>query len=117
MFGRHPRLIGDVLLNLTFNHPSHDNIDRFTRNSKKAYATSTQRLEDQKVKYKKFYDAKQCWDIQTLYVNDIVLVTNENVYHKIDNRWYPSPHIVLSQPNTDVPVFKVNNFAIQVIRI
>ena len=46
-----------------------------------------------------------------------MLVKNENVYNKIDNRWDPSPHIVFSQPNTDVPVFEVKNLETQVIRI
>lgn len=117
MFGRHPRLIGDTLLNITLEQPSHDNVDRFVANLKKAYAVCTRKLDEKRIKYKKFYDSKISRDIQSLKVGDIVLVKNERPYNKIDNRWKPEPYIVISQPNTDIPVFEVKDMDTDVMRV
>ena len=116
MFGRHPRLIGDTLLNITWNKPSHDHVDRFVTNLQKAYAMCTSRLEKQCIKHKKYYDAKLSRSVNTLVKDDIVLVKNERPFNKIDYRWNPDPHIVLCQSNSAVPVYKVKNMESQVVR-
>ena len=50
MFGRHPKLIGYATLDNDF--------DRFVGSLKKAYQLCTQKLREQKLKNKQFYDKK-----------------------------------------------------------
>ena len=116
MFGKHPRLIGDALLNIELEQRSHDTVDRFSQNLKTAYAKCTSQLERQRIKYKRFYDSKRPRNIIKLQVDDIVLVKNERLHNKIDNRWSSNPYIVLSQPDEDIPVFKVKELQGQIVR-
>lgn len=116
MYGRHPRLIGDALLNVKMSQPSHDSVDRFVSNLRKAYANCTRKLEQQRTKYKKYYDGKIFRNVRNLKPDDIVLVKNERPFNKIDDRWKADPHIVVCQPNVDIPVYKVKDMETNAIR-
>ena len=85
MFGRHPRLIGDAILDLSFEQPSHKTASNFMGNLQKAYKICEQKLKEKQLKYKQFYDAKLSKDIVNLKVDDIALVKNQVMSNKIDN--------------------------------
>ena len=117
MFGRHPRLIGDAILDLSFEQPSHKTVSNFMGNLQKAYKICEQKLKEKQLKYKQFYDAKLSKDIVNLKVDDIVLVKNQVMSNKIDNRWCSSPYIVISQPNDDIPVYKVREIESNIVKV
>ena len=56
-------------------------------------------------------------DIVNLKVDDIVLVKNQVMSNKIDNRWCSSPYIVISQPNDDIPVYKVREIESNIVKV
>ena len=113
MFGRQPRLPIDFELGLPIDVLG-DNCSktRYVHKLKQrlnfAYKKAREMSEKQAQKYKLPYD-KKIKGTQ-LQVDDLVLVKRVawNGRHKIQNKWEPEEYIVLSQPNRNVPVYKVN---------
>lgn len=116
MFGRHPRLIGDAILNISLNHDNFQTTEKFSDNLRKAYKLCIERLKQQRVKYKKFYDNKLNRNLNTLKEKDIVLIRNERMTNKIDDRWMSTPFIIIDQPDNNIPVYRVKELESDVVK-
>ena len=115
MYGRKPRLVGDAILQVEFEPNSNVNKNH-TKNLRLAHDLCRQKLIQERLKFKNIYDQKH-HTIATLDKGDIVLHRNYQMKSKIDNRWEDSPYVVLSQPDKDVPVYKVKELNTDIIRI
>ena len=104
MFGRHPRLIGDAILGISLNQKSHLTVKSFTANLERAYKLCRERLREKRIKYKKYYDSKLSKNIVQLSVGDIVLVKNQKLANKIDNRWSHEPYRWSPTKNTYIQI-------------
>ena len=107
-FGRHPRLIGDVMLGLEFNYEARS-VPNIVDNLHRAYQSCVDNLCRNRERYRAIYDKKLPKHIATLEVGDICLMRNERMKNKIDNRWSAESYEVVERLNTDVPVYKVKN--------
>ena len=107
-FGRHPRLIGDVMLGLEFNYEARS-VPNIVDNLHRAYQSCVNNLRRNRERYRAIYDKKLPKHIATLEVGDICLMRNERMKNKIDNRWSAESYEVVERLNTDVPVYKVKN--------
>ena len=115
MYGRKPRLVGDAILQVEFEPNSKVNKNH-TNNLRLAHDLCRQKFVQERLKFKNIYDQKH-HTIATLDKGDIVLHRNYQMKSKIDNRWEDSPYVVLSQPDKDVPVYKVKELNKDIIRI
>ena len=112
MFGRHPRLPIDVEFGL--NKPNcGDNssksryIQKLRRRLNYAFQKASKYSDQQASKYKHSYD-KSVKGPQ-LHENDLVLVkiVAHKGRHKLQDRWEPKEYVVIEQPITGTPVYKV----------
>ena len=112
MFGRHPRLPIDVEFGL--NKPNcGDNssksryIQKLRRRLNYAFQKASKYSDQQASKYKHSYD-KSVKGPQ-LHENDLVLVkiVAHKGRHKLQDRWEPEEYVVIEQPITGTPVYKV----------
>ncbi len=109
LFGRHPRLMADAIMGISFNQPSSILVDRFLTGLTKAYTTCKDNIRTNHEIFKEGYDKKLHKSIAPLAVNDIVLVQNVRPINKIDCRWSNIYHRVIEIKNEDMPVYKVKN--------
>ena len=112
MFGRHPRLPIDVPFGLhrTSNNVAFSKsryIDRLKKRFDYAYDKARSFSEKEVQRTKQRYDRKAKFVL--LEPNDVVLVRkmSHTGKHKILNRWKDEEYIIVSQPNSDIPVYIV----------
>ena len=110
MFGREPRLPIDV----EFGIESDDDQRSYTEYVKKmqerlehAYKLASDHISKHQAQGKRFYDKKA--RAATVRVGDKVLVRKVRFEgtHKLVDKWEKDVHVVLSQPNKNIPVFDV----------
>ena len=112
MFGRHPRLPIDIEFglhkpNCSDNSSKSRYIQKLRRRLNYAFQKASKYSDQQAKKYKQGYD-KSVKGPQ-LHVNDLVLVkiVAHKGRHKLQDRWEPEEYVVIEQPITGTPVYKV----------
>ena len=112
MFGRHPRLPIDIEFglhkpNCSDNSSKSRYIQKLRRRLNYAFQKASKYSDQQAKKYKQGYD-KSVKGPQ-LHVNDLVLVkiVAHKGRHKLQDRWEPEEYVVIEQPITGSPVYKV----------
>ena len=112
MFGRHPRLPIDIEFglhkpNCSDNSSKSRYIQKLRRRLNYAFQKASKYSDEQAKKYKQGYD-KSVKGPQ-LHVNDLVLVkiVAHKGRHKLQDRWEPEEYVVIEQPITGTPVYKV----------
>lgn len=112
MFGRHPRLAIDAYLGLYSGHDSdtHSRISYASKLSKRlqyAYKVAAAEAEKNAARYKCHYDLKV--REATLAIGDKVLVRNVGLKgkNKLADKWTKEVYVVISTPNSDIPVYRV----------
>ena len=112
MFGRHPRLPIDIEFglhkpNCSDNSSKSRYIQELRRRLNYAFQKASKYSDQQAKKYKQGYD-KSVKGPQ-LHVNDLVLVkiVAHKGRHKLQDRWEPEEYVVIEQPITGTPVYKV----------
>ena len=112
MFGRQPRLPIDYEMGLPIDVLGDTcSKTRYVQKLKQrldfAYKRAREISQKQAQKYKLSYDKKVKWS--QLQVDDLVLVKRVawKGGHKIQNKWEPDEYVVVSQPNKNVPVYRV----------
>ena len=112
MFGRHPRLPIDIEFglhkpNCSDNSSKSRYIQKLRRRLNYALQKASKYSDQQAKKYKQGYD-KSVKGPQ-LHVNDLVLVkiVAHKGRHKLQDRWEPEEYVVIEQPITGTPVYKV----------
>ena len=121
MFGRQTRLPIDFEMGLSVDVLGDSwSKTRYVQKLKQrlnfAYKKAKEMSQKQAQKYKSSYDKKIKGS--QLQVNDIGLVKRVawKGRHKIQNKWEPSEHIVIEQPNLKVPVYRVKSLEDNKIR-
>ena len=112
MFGRHPRLPIDIEFglhkpNCSDNSSKSRYIQKLRRRLNYAFQKASKYSDQQAKKYKQGYD-KSVKGPQ-LHENDLVLVkiVAHKGRHKLQDRWEPEEYVVIEQPITGTPVYKV----------
>lgn len=110
MFGRNPKLPVDAVFGLRSNEKEFSShyIAELKDRMKQAHELANAAAEKARSRQKNLYDIKVRGG--TVKVGDRVLVkivAHEPGKHKLADRWEEVPYTVLSQPNSDIPVFKV----------
>ena len=107
MFGRAPRLSVDVFLGLPERDNLHATVKSVRHNLEAAYKAVNEAMKQARTRQKKNYDKKVRGS--SINVGDYVLVKNVGIKgkHKLADKWKTELHIVVDQPNKDIPVFKV----------
>ena len=107
MFGRKPRLPADAFLGLS-NVDSSKYVKSVKERLDAAYKSAAEAAEKAGKKNKRHYDLRKCRGAVPE-VGDRVLVKAEGFKdrHKLKDVWEPVVHVVLDQPNPDVPVYRV----------
>lgn len=110
MFGREPRLPIDLAFKT---NPYEDKqtmthyIEKLKERLETSYNLAQQNVKQSQEKQKDFYDRKVRG--ATLKAGDRILVkiVSFTGKHKIADKWESEPYLVLSQPNPDIPVYRV----------
>ena len=110
MFNRQPRLPVDLLLG---SEPPQSSIayssfvDSMKQRLKYSYDLASQRSKDAQKTQKRIYDLRTRGNV--LYPGDRILVRQVAFQgkHKIADKWQDTVYVVVSQPNPDIPVYRV----------
>ena len=111
MYGRHPRLPVDVYLGLDPRDEGKGDASKYVHDLRKrmdyAYRLVSDRTSKLDAKNKSRYDSKL--HENTIEPGDRVLLRNVGIpgKHKLGDKWGKYPYIVVSQPNPEIPVFRV----------
>ena len=111
MFGRHPRLVVDAFLGDHVTNVCDTQVSGYVGKIKKrldfAYRTASAEAAKQAARYKVIYDLKVRQS--KLEAGDRVLVKNVRMdkKQKLADRWLRDVYVVISQPNPDIPVYRV----------
>ena len=111
MYGRHPRLPVDVFLGLDPRDEGKGDAGKYVEELRKrmnyAYRLVSDRTSKLDARNKDKYDSRLREN--TMEAGDRVLVRNLGIQgkHKLGDKWGRYPYIVVSQPNPDIPVFRV----------
>ena len=120
MFGREPKLPVDIQFGLDSisSESTKDNRETYTEyvtklkdRMKFAWQLATSKMQKAGQRQKERYDTKQRGAV--LQPGDVVLVRKLGIIgrHKLADRWEEEPWYVESQPNPEIPVFKVSPIA------
>ena len=111
MFGRQPRLAIDVVLGLAQPGDAETNYSKYIEDLKKkltsAYKLADEKSRVAKARQKKYFDRKSHCAVVKTGDRVLVKIVAFEGRHKISDRWERDPYNVLSQPNIEIPVFKV----------
>lgn len=112
MFGRHPRLSIDAYLCLDNDNTEKSNsYDNYAKKLEKrlefAYKIASREADNSAVRHKHRFDRKV--RETSVRVGDRVLIRNVGLKgkQKLADKWARDPYIVVSQPNSEIPVFRV----------
>ncbi|XP_052689219.1 uncharacterized protein LOC128167505 [Crassostrea angulata] len=111
MFGRDPILPIDLVFGLNRNRVKNSTTSAYIENLKdrlqSAYQKAQTAIKNSQEKQKSNYDSK----IRGVSLKEgdrvLVRVVKFDGRHKIQDRWEDHPYYIISQPNRDIPVFKV----------
>jgi hypothetical protein len=105
MFGRTPRLPLDIFLGRL--HDYQTTVKSVRDNLEAAYEAATKASRDASRRQARNYDKKVRGP--QLQIGDLVLVKNVGLKgkHKLADKWKQDIHVVIEQPNPDIPVFRV----------
>ena len=110
LFGRHPRLVGDIILGIDRDHTyKNEYITEVRKSLQSAYQKCKQSLLKHNERHKRYYDSKLIPVMRKLQLGDIVVTRKMILTSKIDNRWNGEPHKVVGIPVDDIPVYQVKN--------
>ncbi len=106
MFGRKPRLSLDIALGLPTESTS-PVIKSVHESLTTAYEIVSKSFESAKAKQRKYYNMKVKG--ANIEIGDLVLMKNVGLKgkNKLADKWKDEVFVVISQPNPDVPVFKI----------
>lgn len=108
MFGRHPRLVGDIALGLNpQNGSKNTTIQDVKRSMESAFEQSRQTIEENNDRNEMYYNDKHKLS-EPLNIGDIVVKKKLIRSSKIDNRWDNDLYRVVSE-TTDIPVYEIEN--------
>ena len=111
LFGRHPRLAADVVLNLhapgSTTEPSSGFVQDLAKRLETTYKIVQDAIKKAGAKSKRLYDVKVRGSVPE--VGDLVMVklTGLTGPHKIADKWESDPYIIKSKPQKDMPVYVV----------
>ena len=111
LFGRHPRLAADVVLNLhapgSTEASSCGFVQDLAKRLERTYKIAQDAIKKAGAKSKRLYDVKVRGSVPE--VGDIVMVKLTGLIgpHKIADKWEPNPYIIRSKPQQDMPVYVV----------
>ena len=110
MFGREPRLPIDLAFKTSPNEERHTltkYIDNIREKLQSSYQLAQENIQKSQQRQKKYYDIKVRGAV--IEENDRVLVKilAHEGRHKLADKWEPEPYIVVSKPNSDIPVYVV----------
>ena len=105
MFGRTPRLPLDIFLGIQDDYQT--TVKSVRDNLEAAYEAANKASREASKKQARNYDKKVRGP--KILIGDLVLVKNVGLKgkHKLADRWKQEIHVVLDQPNSDIPVFRV----------
>ncbi|KAL5006250.1 hypothetical protein ScPMuIL_015056, partial [Solemya velum] len=112
MFGREPKLPVDIMFGIESEGPE-QTYTQYVKDLREEMEYASQlaklRMEEMARKNKGEYDRRQRGS--PLSVGDHVLVRKVGLKgrHKLADKWEEHPYVVIEQPNTDIPVFKVRH--------
>lgn len=111
MFGRHPRLAIDAVLGIEpdkgFSKDKSSYVSDLKNRLQFAYKVASREARKQGLRHKKRYDLRV--REAKLEVGDRVLVRNVGIRgkNKLADRWEKDVHVVVDQPDPDLPVYNV----------
>jgi hypothetical protein len=111
MFGRHPRLPVDLAFGTHRDQQESQSYHEFVQALKKrleyAYGVASSSISGSQKEQKRKFDLKVRGAV--VEVGDRVLVRNVGLRgkQKIADRWAPDVHVIVAQPNNDIPVYVV----------
>ena len=111
LFGRHPRLAVDAVLNLhaPASTPASSSgfVQDLAKRLERTYKIAQDAIKKAGAKSKRLYDVKVRGSVPE--VGDIVMVklTGLTGPHKIADKWESEPYIIQSKPQQDMPVYVV----------
>ncbi len=105
MFGRVPRLPVDVFLGMEENYSG--TVKSVKENLEAAYKAASAASREAAKKQSKYYNRKVRGN--KVEVGDLVLVKNVGLKgkHKLADKWKQEIHVIVEQPNPEIPVYKV----------
>ena len=111
MFVRNPRLPVDVVFGLRDENlqPSTKYIQELRDRLTKAYQLADEAAKKAREKQKKNYDTKVRGAAVTVGDRVLVRIVAFDSKHKISDKWEEEPYVVVSQFNSDIPVFTVQH--------
>ena len=107
LFGRCPRLAVDIFLGRPEPKGSNSTASKIRANLEAAYKIASRAADTARARQSKDYNRKVRGNI--IEIGDLVLVKNVGLKgkQKLADKWKDELHVVVSQPNTDIPVFNV----------
>lgn len=111
MFGRHPRLPIDMYLGLDRKDDQPANTPQYVSGLRErldyAYRLASERDDKADARNKAMYDRKL--KENKIQIGDRVLIRNVGIKgkNKLGDKWGRFPHVVIGQPNAELPVYKV----------
>ena len=109
LFGRHPRLVGDIILDINHDQVYKSEYISAVRESlQTGYRKCKESILKNNERHKKYYDSKLSV-IRELQLGDIVVTRTIIQSSKIDGRWNGEPYEVIYIPVDDIPVYKVKS--------
>ena len=107
MFGRHPRIAVDVVLGRHEPEFGSNYVKKLKEQLRKAYEMAEKNSRNSQGDQKKFYDRKVHGAV--LAPGDRVLVRKVGLkgMQKLVDRWSEEVYVVIDQPNSDIPVYRV----------
>ena len=111
MFGREPKLPVDVIFGLSQQYDEDkcttQYISHMKRRLREAYKQAQRAMESSQMRQKSNYDVRARAAILNVGDRVLVKIVTYDGKHKIADKWEDSPYEVISQPNKNIPVFKV----------
>ena len=110
MFGRQPNLPVDLVFGINRNSKSSSltvYVETLKDNLQEAYKLAETAYKNSQVRQKCHYDTRVRGVTLTEGDRVLVRVVSFDGKHKIQDRWEDHPYIIISQPNNEIPVFKV----------
>ena len=111
MFGRQPRLAVDLILGIPEEENQHCSRQKYAqdlrRRLQEAYELATEEADKARKRQKKNYDLRTRGAVIDVGDRVLVRILAFEGRHKIADRWEQHPYTVIGQPNTQVPVYRV----------
>ena len=111
MFGREPNLPIDIEFGLERQSERSGSLTKYIDNLKerlrKSYELASEAIRKSQERQKDNYDLKSRGVVLEVGDRVLVKVVAFDGRHKLADKWEEDPYLVISQPNQDIPVYKV----------